>query len=490
MTKQEPPLVSVIVPAYNAEATLPETLEALVAEGYEAKEIIVVNDGSRDATLTVARSFAARYSQVRCIDQPNGGVCRARNHGIAEANGKYILPVDADDILLPGFIAWAVDELEAHPQVKVAVPKAEFFGAKSGPWALPPFSLRMLARRNMIPATALFHRADWQRIGGYNEELQAREDWEFWIHLLKDGGDVATSPELGLCYRIMPHSKRENDRKLKRQIIDKLNQHYPEFFQRMLGGPLHYQRSLSPLLNLLYRVSHPRRIHIENAYAECRTFVEALPQIFRSNRGSVIYKRRNELRVLESEGHLFVVKSFAIPNLLNRLVYGTLRRSKAQRSFEYAQMLMSKGIESPRPVAWMSERSGLLFGRSYFVSEKSACPYTYNDIIRGALPAADEERYLRLIAQMVARLHNGGMVHQDLSRGNILFGDGDRVELIDLNRLRFHSVDIDEGCSNFAERLPASEHQRRLMAQAYAQARGFDADECYRLMCKYNKETT
>ena len=126
--------------------------------------------------------------------------------------------------------------------------------------------------------------------------------------------------------------------------------------------------------------------------------------------------------------------------------------------------------------------------RSYFVSEQSSCPYTYADILSGSIPAADEERYLRLIAQMVARLHDQGMVHQDLSRGNILFGDGDRVELIDLNRIRFRKVGMEEGCRNFAERLPATPQQRRLMAEAYAQTRDFDVDQCLMLMNQYNKE--
>jgi hypothetical protein len=63
------------------------------------------------------------------------------------------------------------------------------------------------------------------------------------------------------------------------------------------------------------------------------------------------------------------------------------------------------------------------------------------------------------------------------------------VELIDLNRLRFHQVDLDEGCKNFAERLPANDRQRRIMAEVYARIRHFDADECFRLMEKYNKET-
>ena len=483
------PLVSIVVPAYNAASFLDETLDALLSDTYPATEIIVVDDGSTDTTAEIAIRRAQQHRHIHFVSQPNGGVCRARNRGIAQAVGKYVLPVDADDIICPGFIEWAVGQMEQHPEVSVAVPRAEFFGARQGQWHLPPFSRHLLARKNMIPATALYRRADWQRIGGYNEELQAREDWEFWISMLKDGGEVVASPQVGLRYRIHPHSKRTADRRLKREIIRTLNQRHPEFFERELGGPLRLHRSWSRFANALYRLTHPRRTVVyTGAPKDVTYFVRALPVHFSCGRGKVIYKRRNELRQLTYGGQQLVVKQFAIPHPLNRLVYGWLRKSKAQRSYEYAILLISKGIGTPCPVAWQTERNLLLMGRSYFVSEQSSCPYTYADILSGSIPAADEERYLRLIAQMVARLHDQGMVHQDLSRGNILFGDGDRVELIDLNRIRFRKVGMEEGCRNFAERLPATPQQRRLMAEAYAQTRDFDVDQCLMLMNQYNKE--
>ena len=487
MTTASHPLVSIIVPAYNAEPFLGETLDKLLAINYPQLEIIVVNDGSQDGTAQIAARYAAEHECVSFINQPNGGVCRARNKGISHARGKYILPVDADDILLPGFVAWAVEQLEGDERLKVVVPKAEFFGDKQGEWRLPTYSPRLLARKNMIPATALYRRQDWVRVGGYNENLQVREDWEFWISILKDGGDVVTSPELGLRYRIRQTSKRMTDRKQKRNVVDELNERHPEFFQRELCGPLHYQRTWSRLLNKLYALCHPRRLCIDESNADCQYFIEAWPQIFRTRLGSVIYKRRNELRLLSFHGREFVVKQFAVPNIINRLVYGRLRKSKAQRSYEYASLLLSKGIGSPKPVAWMTVRDGLLFGRSYYVALKSDCHYTYNDILAGTLDSEEERRYLVLIAQATARLHDEGMVHMDFSRGNILFGN-DRVEFIDLNRIRFHEVGIEEGCRNFAERLPATVEQRRTMADAYAQARGFDPQTCLRLMMEGNKE--
>lgn len=487
------PLVSIIIPAYNASLFLGETLEAIMKDTYPSIEIIVVNDGSEDETLDIASSYAIKDSRIIVINQKNGGVCRARNHGIEKASGKYILPIDADDILLPGFVSWAVNTIEANDQIKAVIPKAEFFGARSGPWKLKTFSRKLLARKNMIPATALYRKYDWERCGGYYEGLQAREDWEFWIAVLKDGGKVVTSPELGLRYRIHLSSKRTTDRKLKKQVIDALNERHPEFFQRELGGPLHYQRSFSKFFNYLQRIIYPSWLTIQDGYESYYDFFKALPIIFATKRGEIIYNRRNQLRRITYGKYQFVVKSYHKPNFFNSLIYGILRPTKAKRAFNYAKLLQKEGIGSPQPIAYYTERFlGLFLRKSYYVSLLSELPYTYNDILNQHFDPESEKAILKAIALVTARLHNAGMIHRDYSRGNILFGKNKQgewnVELIDLNRIRFHKVDMEEGCSNFAERLPATDMQRRLMAEIYAEARNFDAEKCYQLMCRYNKE--
>ena len=90
------PLVSIIIPAYNAAQFIGQTLESILADTYTSIEIIVVNDGSKDDTQKIVASYAAKDSRITIINQNNGGVCRARNHGIEKSKGKYILPVDAD----------------------------------------------------------------------------------------------------------------------------------------------------------------------------------------------------------------------------------------------------------------------------------------------------------------------------------------------------------------------------------------------------------
>ena len=227
-------------------------------------------------------------------------------------------------------------------------------------------------------------------------------------------------------------------------------------------------------------VTHPN-------FKELEPFVWSLPQSFREEQGRLIYKKRNELREFTWQGHTCIVKSFHTPNLFNRLVYGFFRKSKARRSYEYSLLLLSKGIGSPAPVAYYTERFlGLLFGRSYYVSLRSQLPHTYWDIVAHRLSPDEEELYLRAIARTTARLHEAGMLHLDYSQGNILLGmgtDGEpRVEIIDLNRIRFHEVSIEEGCRNYADRLPTTIPQRRIVAEEYARVRGAEAEQCFELL--------
>lgn len=333
---------------------------------------------------------------------------------------------------------------------------------------------------------ALYRKVEWERAGGYCEGIIAREDWEFWIAVLKDGGKVVRLPEIGLHYRIRNVSKRVTDRSLKRHVVKTLNVRHPEFFERELGGPLRYRRSWSVLLNRIYRLFHPRKVYVDAGFCTLTSYVKALPALFKYDSGTVIYKGRNELREMDWYGTKVVIKSFRVPNLINRIAYGVFRSSKAQRSFEYAEMLRREGIGSPTPVAYYTERNGLLFTRSYYVSLKSECPYSYVNLMRGDFPG--QEEILRAIARTTAALHEKGYLHKDYSRGNILFRHTDKgveVEIIDLNRIRFRTVDMEEGCRNF-ERLPGTPEMFAILADEYAKARGFDANECLKLILKYN----
>ena len=130
-----------------------------------------------------------------------------------------------------------------------------------------------------------------------------------------------------------------------------------------------------------------------------------------------------------------------------------------------------------------------MFGKSYFVSLKSECPYTYRDLWQGNF--SNQEEILRAIARATAALHEHGILHKDYSAGNILFAEkteGVSVEIIDLNRMRFGKVSMEEGCKNF-ERLPGTDEMFTILADEYAKCRGFEADKCLLLIEKAHKSS-
>lgn len=247
-------LVSVIIPCYNHAEFLEATIQSVVNSTYKPLEVIIVNDGSTDHSEQVAQKLAAKYSNVKYLFQKNQGPSAARNNGIKKAQGKYILPLDADDLISSEYIEEAVHYLH-DGNTKLVYCEAEFFGEKQGRWKLPDFSRDKLVRDNMIFCSALYRKQDWESCGGYDERMTwGWEDWEFWISMLKNGGEVKKIPQVGFYYRVRKKSRRKSTNKeAKRKTIELINEKHKTFVYSHLGGPLRKSRSLSKIINLVYK---------------------------------------------------------------------------------------------------------------------------------------------------------------------------------------------------------------------------------------------
>ena len=442
------PLVSVIVPLYNAAPFIVEALDSIVASTYCPIEVVVVDDGSTDNSLQIAEDYAKAHSEVRVIHQANAGVSAARNHAIRISKGEYILPVDADDKIAPSYIEHAVAAM--NEQVRIVGCRAEYFGDKQGEWRLPEFSHELLARKNMIHVSSLFRKADWQRVNGFCEQDIYREDWDFWLSLMELEGEYVRLNEVGLYYRVQKYSRRAKAKNEKRAIVDAINRRHPAYMEKYLGGRLHYHRSWSKFLNRFYSV---RQIGEFEHWHE----------------GEIIFSRRNTLRLTDG----VVVKQFATPNLLHGIWYGLFAKSKARRSYEYAQRM--QGL-TPTPVAYREVRVCGILRESWYACRESECTHTFNELI-GAPDSQHRTQILEAIGRFTATLHQRGILHRDYSGGNILFNaDGSHVEVIDLNRIRFcKHLSNEQRLRNF-ERLNIDREALRTMATAYANAMHEDAD--------------
>lgn len=207
------PIVSVIIPCYNMGEFISEAIASVQAQTFTGYEIIVVDDGSDEAgTVTLLDELAASGG-ITLLRTVNRGVAAARNSAIRAARGRYILPLDADDLIAPDFLEKAISLLESLSESGIVCCDAQLLGDASGVLSLPEFSVRRLLSENLLFATSLFCKSDWQAVGGYCEAMRyGWEDWEFWIAMTsRQKVSVHTIPEPLFSYRIR---KRSRDRSM------------------------------------------------------------------------------------------------------------------------------------------------------------------------------------------------------------------------------------------------------------------------------------
>ena len=200
--------VSVIIPCFNDGEYLEETVASINAQTFKELEIIIVDDASTDEnTLKILQSFQQKNLKVMS-NLKNSGPSVSRNKGIFEAKGKYILPVDADDTISPTYIEKAKKILESDSHIGIVYCEASLFGEKQGLWELEAYRFPEILTGNMIFATALYRKADWEAVGGYNENMRyGNEDYDFWLSLIEKKLDVYRIPEVLFQYRIKASSR-------------------------------------------------------------------------------------------------------------------------------------------------------------------------------------------------------------------------------------------------------------------------------------------
>ncbi len=233
MSKQNK--VSVIIPCHNDGKFLQEAVDSVLQQPWQNLEVIIMDDGSTDKeTLHLLQSI--NHGRVQVFFNPPKGVSATRNEAIAKATGTYILPLDADDKLGVRFLKQAVDVLENNPDIKLVAGKIKMFGRRSGIKPMPPFTFETLLARNTFAVTSLFRKKDFLQTNGFNINMKSGfEDWDFWISLLENGGEVAILPVVAVNYRVKKRSRNssltsQHFQKLRRQLYDNHREAYARHF--------------------------------------------------------------------------------------------------------------------------------------------------------------------------------------------------------------------------------------------------------------------
>ena len=180
---------------------------------------------------------------------------------------------------------------------------------------------------------------------------------------------------------------------------------------------------------------------------------------------------RNTIKLFDLNGQSINIKSFKIPNLINKIAYRYFRKSKARRSFEYATTLLEKGIGTPQPIAYLENYNWLGLTSSFYVSEHLVTELTFRELVE--IPEYPEnEIILRQFTQFCFDLHEKGIEFLDHSPGNTLIKKvGDQkyaFYLVDLNRMNFHTtMDFDMRMKNLSRLTPKKE-MIAIMSEEYA----------------------
>ncbi len=212
------PLVSILIPAYNAEEWIAETIRSAVGQTWPRKEIIVVDDGSKDKTAEVARQFASR--QVLVVSRENEGAAATRNHALSLSQGDYIQYLDADDLLAPDKIETQIASLQGSDSKRVLLSSAwAFFNYRprqakfvSTPlWQdLPPVEwlFRKLAYNlHMQTATWLTSRELSDTAGPWDVHLLSDDDGEYFCRVLLASDHTRFVPTARVFYRNTPSNR-------------------------------------------------------------------------------------------------------------------------------------------------------------------------------------------------------------------------------------------------------------------------------------------
>ncbi len=238
------PLVSVVIPAYNAAAFITRTLASVMAQTYRQLEILVVDDGSCDRTPQIVKAYAQQDTRIKLLQQANAGVAAARNFGIRSALGEFIAPIDADDIWHPQAMAKIMDEFFAgSPEMGVVYTWSadiDEHNQQTGGFHAAKVDgdvYKTLICHNFLgnASSTVIRKACLDKVGGYDHQLKAKgaqgcEDWDLYLRLAEQY-EFGVVPEFLVGYRKVFGSMSGDFRQMaksQRIMLDAVQHKHPE----------------------------------------------------------------------------------------------------------------------------------------------------------------------------------------------------------------------------------------------------------------------
>ncbi|BDA72034.1 glycosyl transferase family 2 [Calothrix sp. PCC 7716] len=238
------PLISVIIPAYNAEKFISRTLESVLSQTYENIEVLVIDDGSDDKTVEIVQSLAQKDSRIILFQQQNSGVAVARNLGINKSQGEFIAPIDADDIWYPQNLEKQVRCMKQSDSSvglvyswSVDINEQEKLTGNFRASSIEGDVFTTLICHNFLgnASSTLIRRNCLEKIGGYNSKFKAQnaqgcEDWDFYLRIAEHF-QFKVVPEFLVGYRKIANSMSGDYNKMAKShnlMLKEIQKKHPE----------------------------------------------------------------------------------------------------------------------------------------------------------------------------------------------------------------------------------------------------------------------
>ena len=227
--------ISIIIPSYNQAEYLPDAIESAYNQTTPPHEIIVIDDGSTDGSLEIARQY--QFSQlpliespVRVVSQANKGLPMARNTGIMNATGDYILPLDADDLLVENAIeriTHAIIQFNAD----IIAPSFRCFGKVNQDVILNNFTMEELKQTNRLGYFSAIRRSALLEVGGYSPRMKyGYEDYHLWFDLFKRGKTLNVLTDILVMYRTKDHSMLNDAQAHHEELMLQIKKDHPTVY--------------------------------------------------------------------------------------------------------------------------------------------------------------------------------------------------------------------------------------------------------------------
>jgi glycosyltransferase involved in cell wall biosynthesis len=421
--EESAPRLSVVIPCYNQGEYLAESIASVERCVDERCELIIVNDGSTDPrTLQVLELL--RSAGYLVVDQDNRGVSVARNKGIELARGIYILPLDADNRLRPQFVARALERLDSDPATGVVYSDRQDFGLRNETVDVPPFDPGLLLVANFIDACAVFRKDLWREVGGYDANISAWADWDFWLSAITQGWGFSHLEFVGFDYRVRPNSllAQDQDLAIRRQWCENLTTKHADLYRRWLPSVVLAAQRYATNLFVLARQHERMNAESADRIAALETQLHAVrDRSTTANDASSISSTLNNPAEPVKRASLnfeppqagFEVPPLILPKPVNydpARADGILARIR-MRSMEKLQALLhpfrqQKSINKSLAelAALQTKLNGILANR---VDHLSLCVQMHHDMFRSQLACREmEQTYLRDVGKAILSTDN------------------------------------------------------------------------------------